>query len=149
MSFQPRKSYKPNTFYHIYNRGNRKQKIFLQTQDYERFVSLMQRFLTTNKYGLLIYSYCLMPNHYHLLVNSGSYPMEITYFMHRFMTSYVMYFNKKYDYVGRLFQSSYKVKSIQSQKHFNKTVNYLSQNPVKAGLVQNAEDYKWSEYNRL
>ena len=149
MSFQPRKSYKPNTFYHIYNRGNRKQKILLETEDYERFVSLMQRFLTTNKYGLLIYCYCLMPNHYHLLIDSGSCPMEITYFMHRFMTSYVMYFNKKYDYVGRLFQNSYRVKTIQDQNHFNKIVNYISQNPVKAGLVQNTEDYKWSKYNRL
>lgn len=149
MSFQPRKSYKPNTFYHIYNRGNRKQKIFLQTEDYERFISSMQRFLTTNKYDLLIYSYCLMPNHYHLLVNSGSCPIEITYFMHRFMTSYVMYFNKKYDYVGRLFQSSYNAKSIRSLKHFNKIVNYISQNPVKAGLVENAQDYKWSEYHRF
>jgi len=149
MSFQAKESYKANSFYHIYNRGNRKEKIFLQTDDYERFISSMQRFLIVNKYDLLIYSYCLMPNHYHLLVDSGSSPVEITYFMHRFMTSYAMYFNKKYDYVGRLFQNSYKTKSIRSLKHFNKIVNYISQNPVKAGLVRNAEDYKWSEYHRF
>jgi putative transposase len=149
MSFQPRKSYKPNTFYHIYNRGNRKQKIFLQTEDYQRFLSSMQRFLIINKYDLLIYSYCLMPNYYHLLVDSGSSPTEITNFMHRLMTSYAMYFNKKYDYVGRLFQSSYKTRRVQNLNHFNKIVNYISQNPVKAGLVQKAEDYRWSKYHRF
>jgi putative transposase len=150
MSFKRKQTYNPNTFYHIYNRGNRKNNIFLQTEDYEKFISLMEAFIVVNKYGLLVYCYCLMPNHYHILLDSGSCPSEITSFMHSFMTSYAMYFNRKYDFVGRLFQSSYKAKRIHSLSHFNKIVKYISQNPVKAGLVQNARDYKWSEYqNRL
>jgi putative transposase len=60
-----------------------------------------------------------------------------------------MYFNKKYDYVGRLFQGSYKAKPIHNLNHFNKIVNYISENPVKAGLVKNARDYKWGEYARF
>jgi putative transposase len=149
MSFRLKQTYKPNTFYHIYNRGNRKQKIFLETQDYQKFLSLMQTHLKIHEVNLLVYCYCLMPNHFHLLLDSGSFPTEITSFMHRFMTSYAMYFNKKYDYVGRLFQGSYKAKPIHNLNHFNKIVNYISENPVKAGLVKNARDYKWGEYTRF
>jgi REP element-mobilizing transposase RayT len=149
MSFKQKKSYKPNTFYHIYNRGNRKNRIFLDTEDYQKFISLMQTVPTINKLNSTIYCYCLMPNHFHLLIDSGSQPGEITTFMHRFMTSYAMYFNKRHDYVGRLFQSPYKAKIVDNLNHFNKIVNYISENPVKAGLVKNAEDYKWCEYTKF
>jgi REP element-mobilizing transposase RayT len=102
-----------------------------------------------NKLHPIVYCYCLMPNHYHLLVDSGSQPGEITTLMHRFMTSYAMYFNKRHDYVGRLFQSPYKAKVVDNLNQFNKIVNYISENPVKAGLVRNAEDYKWCEYTKF
>lgn len=149
MSFKLKETYEPNSFYHIYNRGNRKEKIFLQAEDYHKFISLMEIILITNNYEINIQSYCLMPNHFHILLNSGSNPSEITSFMHRFMTSYAMYFNRTHKLVGRVFQSTYKAKRIKSADHYNKIVDYISENPVKAGLVQNAIDYKWSEYHRF
>lgn len=149
MSFKSKEDYKPNSFYHIYNRGNRKEDIFLETEDYHKFISLMQILLISNYYEITIYSYCLMPNHFHILLNSGPCPGDITAFMHRFMTSYAIYFNKKHKYVGRLFQGPYRAKMIKDTNHFNKIVEYISLNPVKAGLVQNARDYKWSEYSRF
>ena len=149
MSFKPKDSYIPNTFYHVYNRGNRKSKIFLETEDYDTFISIMQNNLIFNDYNLLVYCYCLMPNHYHFLLDSGSQPGEITLFMHKCMTSYAMYFNKKYKYVGRLFQGSYKIKEVNSLNHFHKIVDYISQNPVDAGLVKNPQDYKWLSLPRL
>jgi putative transposase len=141
MSFQKNNNFEPNTFYHLYNRGNRKKKIFFDQLDYERFISSMYRFV--HDYNLIIYSYCLMPNHFHILLNSGSSPSEITFFMHRFMTSYSLYFNKKYTLVGRVFQSSYKSKAFRTKEGFEKITSYIRENPIKAGLVKNHVHYKW------
>jgi putative transposase len=147
MSFQKNNKFEANVFYHIYNRGNRKKKIFLDQQDYERFLSSMYRFI--NDYNLIIYSYCLMPNHFHILLNSGSSPSEITFFMHRFMTSYSLYLNKKYSLVGRVFQSSYKYKSFRTKEGFEKITSYIRENPVNAGLVKDSIHYKWFKETRL
>ncbi len=135
------RNFLPNSFYHIYNRGNRKNAIFYEQQDYSRFLSLMRRF--SRDYNIEIYLYCLMPNHFHLLVQSGPSPNEISLFMHRFMTSYVMYLNKKYFLVGRLFQSPYQTRYIRTQQSLNRVTDYIKRNPVKAGLVRKSEDYKW------
>lgn len=147
MSFQTNKKFEPNIFYHLYNRGNRKGKIFLDQHDYKRFISSIYRFI--NDYNLTIYSYCLMPNHFHLLLNSGSCPSEITLFMHRFMTSYSLYFNKRHYLVGRVFQSSYKYKAFRTENEVEKITTYIRENPVKAGLVKNPTDYKWLEEARF
>ena len=147
MSFKENSKFEPNIFYHLYNRGNRKEKIFLDQEDYERFLSSMYRFI--NDYNLIIYSYCLMPNHFHILINSGSRPSEITLFMHRFMTSYSLYFNKKYSLVGRVFQSSYRSKPYRTEKGFEKITTYINKNPVKAGLVKYHTDYKWLKEVKL
>jgi len=135
------KIYHPNSFYHLYNRGNRKNLIYFQQEDYSRFLSLQYRFLKF--YNLMIYSYCLMPNHFHILINSGSKPEEITSYMHRFMTSYAIYLNRKYQLVGRVFQSPYKAKYIPNKEVLKKVSTYIKGNPVKAGLVRNSYDYKW------
>ncbi len=135
------KTFRPNSFYHIYNRGNRKNLIYFQQEDYSRFISLQYRFLKF--YNLIIYSYCLMPNHFHILIYSGSRPGEITPYMHRFMTSYAIYLNKKYHLVGRVFQSPYKSKYIPKNEVLKKVTKYIKDNPVKAGLVRHSHDYKW------
>lgn len=84
-----------------------------------------------------------MPNHYHLLIKTGIDENSITKYMHRSMTSYSMYFNKKYSLVGRLFQGVFQAKRLDSVPDIIKAVKYLERNPVKAGLVKNASDYKW------
>ena len=147
MIFKQNNPYEPNVFYHVYNRGNRKSEIFYEQEDYSRFLSTMKRFL--KDYSVILYSYCLMPNHYHLLINSGSSPWEISPFMHRFMTSYSIYFNKKYSFVGRVFQDSYKAKAIYTLDSFCKVREYIAKNPIEANLVRNINDYKWYKEARL
>ena len=133
--------FKPNSFYHIYNRGNHRNKIFYRQSDYARFVHTM--FRLKKEYSFIIYSFCLMPNHYHLLVNTGSKPEEIPKYMHRFMSSYSKYFNKRHNVVGHLFQSPYRSSYVSKEKGFSLLNEYIRNNPIKAGIVSNIECYKW------
>ena len=133
----------PNNFYHVYNRGNHKDKIYFDSRDYEHFLKLM--FRLKQFYAFQIYSYCLMPNHFHMLINVGSNPSEFQHYMHRFMTAYSKYFNKKYNLTGRLFQSRYKTRFVTKENGFIMVNEYIKMNPVKAGLVTEVENYKWYE----
>ena len=133
--------YTENTFYHIYNRGNDKRLIFLDTRDYARFITNIKKY--EKGYGLIVYAYCLMPNHYHMLIQLGSNKGDISKFMHQCMTAYSMYFNKKYDRVGRICQSPFQASRLPTIKSIVKIFEYIKDNPVKAGLVKASEDYRW------
>lgn len=131
-----------NKYYHIYNRGNRKQLIYLDDKDYSRFLGSMFRFLV--EYDLHLIGYCLMPNHFHLIVLTGEGPEQLSQFMQRFLLSYVMYFNKRHDLIGHLFQSPYKSKMFEAE-NLKVLKEYIRRNPVKAGLSSKGEHYKWVE----
>lgn len=137
--------FKPNRYYHIFNRGNRKELIFIDAQDYERFLSTLRRY--TWECSVRIESYCLMPNHYHLILNSGSADTSINRYMHKVMTSYSMYFNRRYDLVGRLCQSKYRASVIEDEYALERVKDYLSQNPVRANLVRYPGDYRWMSHD--
>ena len=92
-----------------------------------------------------IYAYCLMDNHVHLLINEGD--DEIGKIMKRINISYAYYFNKKYGRIGHLFQDRFKSEGIDSDAYLLSVVRYIHNNPVKAGLVKNIEEYKWSSYS--
>lgn len=139
--YRAKNRYIPNSFYHVYNRGNRKNKIFFETQDYRHFINLQQKYV--KQYSLIVYSYCLMPNHFHIILHSGSKPSEITFFMHRFMTAYSMYINRKYSLVGRVFQGPYHARLIPNKAVLIKVMQYIKDNPTNAFLVKNSEDYRW------
>ena len=133
--------YTKNSFYHIYNRGNNKKLIFYEVGDYERFVKRL--FQYKKDYDLEIYAYCLMPNHFHLLIRLGRHEEAISKYIHRCMTSYVMYFNKKYGFVGRLFQGPFRVKKLSTVKSILRVILYIENNPVDAKLVKASSDYRW------
>ena len=135
--------YSRNSFYHIYNRGNNKKLIFFENKDYQRFVNNLLQYEID--YELSIYAYCLMPNHYHLLIRLGQKRSDISKYMHRCMTAYVMYFNKKYKSVGRLFQSPFQVKKLCNIKSIIRVVLYIENNPIEAKLVKASSNYKWLE----
>ena len=130
-------------YFHIYNRGNRKQDIFLEKEDYLNYLKRIRKY--KGEYNISIICYCLMPNHFHLLLRQDS-DAPIYRFMHAMHTSYSIYFNKKYNKVGRMFQSRFKQKEIDKDKYFSKVTSYIHFNPVKDGLVDNLEDYQWSSY---
>ncbi len=130
-------------YFHIYNRGNRKQDIFSEEGDYLNYLKKLREY--KKKYNISIICYCLMPNHFHLLLRQNS-DTPIYKFMHALHTSYSIYFNKKYDKVGRMFQGRFKQKEIEKDEYLSRVTSYIHFNPVKDGLVEDLDNYQWSSY---
>ncbi len=128
--------------YHVFSRGNRKQSIYLDDPDHERYVALLARVISWMRWRCL--SYCLMGNHVHLLIetrvpNLGSG-------MQRLHGTYAQYFNGRHDQVGHLFQGRFGDEPITSDVQLWVTAAYIAQNPVEAGLCRTAVDWPWSSH---
>lgn len=152
-------SFSSGEYYHLYNRGNSKQTIFLDIQDYNYFLRLLfvanskkilpklSRLADPYSYergGVLvdIGAYCLMPNHFHLMVKMGD-DGSIPTFIQRVCTSYSMYFNKKYKRTGGLFEGKYKATHVADDLYFQYLFAYIHLNPAK--LI----DSSWKENMRV
>lgn len=143
-------SFAPNEYYHIYNRGTDKRVIFKDTADYSRFMQLLYLSNSTqlinvrdiqkeqkevfdfNRVETLvdIGVYCLMPNHFHILIKEKK-DGGISHFMNKLGTSYSMYFNKRYERNGSLFQGRYKAEWANSDQYLKYLFSYIHLNPVK------------------
>jgi REP element-mobilizing transposase RayT len=147
-------------YYHVYNRGNEKACIFKDREDFLVFLFFMnesihpemiecktavQRYRRTilPQNSFTLNAYCLMPNHYHLLIRQNS-DIPISKLITKICTSYSKYFNKKYGRVGRVFQDIYKSVAVESDSQLYWLVEYIHQNPVRAGLVKTDFEYEWS-----
>lgn len=150
---QRRHTFVPGEFYHIYNRGTDKRAIFLDAHDYQRFQILLHvcnntqnvniRNLRRDKEDLFnqsienrlvaIGAYCLMPNHYHLLLTPVS-EEAVSHFLQKLSTSYSMYFNKKYERTGTLFEGKFKSQLANEDKYLKYLFSYIHLNPIK--LIQ-------------
>ncbi len=138
----------PNEFYHLYNRGNSKQVIFHDQYDYERFLKLLYLSNTKENFKIqfigekdaynvpksaplvAIGAYCLMPNHFHLLVtqtDNGS----ISKYMQKVATGYSMYYNQKYQRTGSLFEGKFKAEHANSDRYLKYLFSYIHLNPIK------------------
>jgi putative transposase len=130
--------------YHVMMRGNEKRNLFWDDKDKRRFLDTL--FIKKQETGFLIYAYCLMENHIHLLVREP--PEGIATMMKRINTTYACYFNRKNHRVGHLFQDRFKSEPIEDERYLMAVIRYIHNNPVKAGIVERPEQYKWSSYNR-
>jgi len=128
--------------YHVMIRGINRQNIFTDDEDCEKFMDILGRY--RKKIGYEIYAYCLMGNHVHLLIKEGKEALSNT--MKRIGTSYVYWYNWQYNRKGHLFQDRYKSEAVEDDTYFLTVLRYIHQNPVKAGLANNIESYKWSSY---
>ena len=128
-------------FYHVYSRGSEKRKIFLDRADRERFLKRFKEY--KSKHAVSVICYCLMPNHYHLLLQQTS-KEPISKFISRLNLAYAMYFNKRYDRVGPLFQGRFKAKNIDNDEYLVHLSRYIHLNP--RGLIKgiDVENYQWS-----
>ncbi len=134
-------------YYHIYNRGNSKQLIFLDEQDYRVFQNFlylmnMERRIVTRDAGDAVYTYprdkelvhigayCLMPNHFHLLLVQ-KVDQGISKFMLKLSTAYTMYFNKKYKRSGGLYEGKFKSKHVDDDTYLRYLYSYIHLNPLK------------------
>ena len=127
--------------YHIIFRGICGQNIFEETQDFEKIVEIIKKVKKEKEYH--VYAYCLMTNHVHLFIrekNAG----DIGKIMSKILTQYAGWFNRKYLRNGALFGDRYKSETIEDETYILSLVRYIHQNPLKAGIVNKSEDYKWS-----
>lgn len=130
--------------YHVMLRGNDRQDIFYDDQDYIKFLKLMK--ITKEKYQCEIYEYCLMANHTHIIIFDSK--DVLSKIMQSLAISYSLYFAKKYKKEGHLFQGRFSSKSVETREYLCTLCRYIHQNPLKANIAR-TEDYKWSSYNEF
>ena len=147
------------TYYHIYNRGVNRENIFVEERNYAYFLRLYEKYIDPI---VETFAYCLLRNHFHLLVRIKSreeIPRETlrvsetlrvwapsTRFSD-FFNAYAKSINKAYGRTGSLFQHPFGRVPIKDDRQFYCVVMYIHQNPQKAGMVQDVADYRWSSYN--
>jgi len=150
-------SFVEGEYYHIYNRGNSKQRIFRDKNDCMRFLGLLfacnssqnfkidnlnkkESLLNASRGNQIVYigAYCLMPNHFHILITDTG-EGNISKFMQKLITAYVMYFNKKYQRTGSLFEGKFKAEHASPDRYLKYLFSYIHLNPIK--LIES----KWKE----
>ncbi len=134
-----------NACYHIITRGNQRQQIFLDEKDYRTCILIIKRY--KKKFRFLLYGYCLMPNHIHMVGEPGE-SGNLAKFMQGFLRSYTAYFNNRYDKVGHLWQGRFKSKVIVKDAYLIDCIHYIEINPVRANLSKSAGDYLWSSHRQ-
>jgi putative transposase len=133
----------PDQYYHVINRGNEKKQIFFEMENYSFFLNKLGKYL--NKYQPMLIAYCLMPNHFHLILKEVR-ENAIAKCLHALQTSYAKSINKRYSRSGHLFQDTYRKKIVKNEVHLVCLSRYIHLNPVRSGLVRSPEDWKFSSY---
>lgn len=132
----------PGAYYHVYNRGVEKRSLAEDDRDCKTFLQLLGD--TVKKFGLELYCYCLMDNHFHLFLQTPLGNLDEA--MQCLQSQYAHYFNLRYNRCGPLFQSRYKSPLVQTDAYSLILSRYIHQNPVKAHITPKAEHYPWSSY---
>jgi len=131
--------------YHLYNRGNNYADIFFERENYLYFLRQMRKYLPSPVLDIL--AYCLMPNHYHLLVRLKADNPSPS--MQRLALSYTKAINQHYGRVGTLFQGRFRAAHVDRDEYLLHLSRYIHLNPVLAGLAQRAEDWEFSSYREF
>ncbi len=126
--------------YHVMLRGINQQQIFEDDEDRQRFLQTLQNYKAPC--GYIVYAYCLMGNHVHLLLKEGKEELSLVF--KRIAGSYAYWYNWKYHRCGHLFQDRFKSEPVEDDGYFLMVLRYIHQNPVKAGICRSAEDYAYS-----
>jgi len=128
--------------YHITSRGNSRESIFLDNGDRARFLEILGD--VVDRFGWICHAYCLMTNHYHLLIETPD--ADLSRGMHLLNGVYTQWFNHRYDRVGHLFQGRFKAILVEKDTHLLELVRYVVLNPIRAKTVRNVRDWPWSSY---
>lgn len=132
----------PGAFYHVTSRGNEQKDVFKSKRDREKFQEYLAS--ATQRYGAVIHAYCLMSNHYHLLLETPA--ANISQIMQHINSAYTTYFNVKRKRAGHLFQGRYKAILVEADEYATELSRYIHLNPVRAGMTARPEDWPWSSY---
>ncbi len=137
----------PGAVYHVVARGNERRRIFRDVTDYRGFLKLLE--LVVDRYCWLCHGYCLMGNHYHLLVETPRANLPIG--MRHLNGCHTRSFNRRWGRVGHLFQGRYKAEVVEKQAYLLELIRYIALNPVRTEppLCATPERYRWSSYGIL
>lgn len=139
---RPLRLHLPGAIYHVISRGNARQDIFLDDDDREHFVTRLRR--CAERFAVRCHGYCLMPNHYHLIVRVGELP--VSGMMQQLNGSYTQWFNWRHDRCGHVLQGRPKMPMIEDGEYFRRVLRYVARNPVRARLVEQPEQWAWSSH---
>jgi len=171
---KPRIPLEPIKYYHIYNHANGFENIFNEDFDKDKFLTKFKEYIVP---FADTFSYCLMPNHFHILLRIKSLDKllksdkfsnivkikqtktnkefyekinsKISYQFSHFFNSYAQSYNNKYNRMGSLFKSNFERKLVNKEKYFLKLIHYIHYNPVEHGFVEKISDWKYSSYNAI
>jgi putative transposase len=132
----------PDGLYHLIARGNARQPIVADDSDRIRFLGLLAQ--TLERFGWLCHAYCLMDNHYHLVVETPLPNLSLG--MRQLNGSYAQSFNRRHDRCGHLFQARFRSILIEKQTRLLAACRYVVLNPVRAGICSDPGDWRWSSY---
>lgn len=135
----------PGAMYHVTSRGNRRSDLFKDEDDYLNYLDIVKEALKYYNNSYEVIAYTLMTNHVHLEVKTKK--NHIWYLMSRINKNYARNFNNKYNYVGHLFQSRYNAELIENDEYVLEASRYIHLNPVRAKMVEEPGNYKWSSYS--
>jgi len=128
--------------YHITTRGNAYQDVFLTDADRERFLEILEQ--TVDRFNWLCHAYCLMTNHYHLLIETVD--PTLSRGMRQLNGVYTQAFNRRHERVGHVFQGRYKAILVEKEAYLLELSRYIVLNPVRAKMVKKPEEWEWSSY---
>ena len=131
--------------YHVMHRGVNREIIYREDADNERFLATLA--VVKRLSGCSVLGYCLMSNHFHLLLRTGGEPLGRL--MHRLGVRYACWFNHKYGRVGHVFQNRFTSIPVEDDPYFVTLVGYIWNNPVRAGIVTHPMDYGWNSALRV
>lgn len=132
----------PYAWYHVMNRGRRGEAIFADDKDYLAFTELLKE--TSEMWDIRVAAYCLMPNHYHMLVQTPE--ANISRSMRHINGVYTQRYNSRHHCDGQLFRGRYKSILIDTDSYLLQAVRYIHRNPIRAGLTDTLDTYKWSSH---
>ena len=138
-----RRNFIDGAYYHVVNRGNGKQQIFHSASDYRAFVSWVIQ--GKNKHNIHLHAFCLMPNHFHLVLQP-KIGKSLSKYMHWIMDKHIHNHRKIHDTVGHIWQGAYGDFIIQGDEHYITVLRYVEGNPVRATLTKSASDWVWSSH---
>lgn len=132
----------PGAWYHVMNRGRRSEEIYTDAKDRESFIKVMQE--AADQWNLRVSVYCLMSNHYHLLIQTPD--GNLSRGMRHINGVYTQRFNRRHKKEGQLFRGRYKAVLVEANSHLLEVMRYIHRNPLRAGLVKTLMDYRWSSH---
>ena len=132
----------PGALYHVTSRGNRQEDIYIDDQDRSAFLQVLSR--VCDRFNWVCHSYCLMSNHYHLMIETPE--ANLSRGMRQLNGVYTQNLNRNHGRVGHVFQGRYKAILVQKDSYLLELSRYIVLNPVRAGMVRSAKDWRWSSY---